>query len=224
LTKFYPNYNEPLKHNNNINNIIFNKNIPPFNPSTNINNMNNTNNMNNYNQLAKELNLKILNLEKENKELRNIKINKENEIFKSKQELMKKEQEIKDLKSKLKDVNYVKNLEEELGNKKKEIIELNKKLLNYENMNQYDNLYNLITINFKSGDDKIDYKIKCLTTDIFATVEEKLYQKYEEYRNTDNTFLLNGTKILRFKTIRENKIKDGDIIQLQNISNIIGFL
>ena len=224
LTKFYPNYNEPLKGNNNINNIIFNKNIPPFNPSTNINNMNNTNNMNNYNQLAKELNLKILNLEKENKELRNIKINKENEIFKSKQELMKKEQEIKDLKSKLKDVNYVKNLEEELGNKKKEIIELNKKLLNYENMNQYDNLYNLITINFKSGDDKIDYKIKCLTTDIFATVEEKLYQKYEEYRNTDNTFLLNGTKILRFKTIRENKIKDGDIIQLQNISNIIGFL
>ena len=186
--------------------------------------MNNTNNMNNYNQLAKELNLKILNLEKENKELRNIKINKENEIFKSKQELMKKEQEIKDLKSKLKDVNYVKNLEEELANKKKEIIELNKKLLNYENMNQYDNLYNLITINFKSGDDKIDYKIKCLTTDIFATVEEKLYQKYEEYRNTDNTFLLNGTKILRFKTIRENKIKDGDIIQLQNISNIIGFL
>lgn len=218
MTKFYPNYTEPLRHNNNIN---IHKNIPLFNPSTNINNVNN---INNFNQIVKELNLRITNLQKENNELNYLKINQENKIFQLKQDLIKKEQEINDLKNKLKDANYVKNLKEELMNKNKEITELNKKLSNYENINQYDNLYNLITINFKSGDDKIDYKIKCLTTDIFATVEEKLYQKYEEYRNTDNTFLLNGTKILRFKTINENKIKDGDIIQLQNISNIIGFI
>ena len=56
--------------------------------------------------------------------------------------------------------------------------------------------------------------IKCLKTDTFAEVEEKLYQRYEEYRETNNNFLGKGKIILRFKKICENNIKDGDKIQL----------
>ena len=59
--------------------------------------------------------------------------------------------------------------------------------------------------------------MKCLPTDIFAEVEEKLYKKFENLRNTNNTFTANAKLVLRFKKICENNIKDGDIIQLYNI-------
>ena len=178
----------------------------PFNPSTNINNlkyMNNNNQFDPNNAKIKELNQKILILEEENLQLKNRmqNYNQMNNL------IYGLNQQLNDLKNKLKQ-------------KEKELKEISNKLANYENIIQYDNLYNLITINFKSGDGKIDYKIKCLNTDTFASVEERLYQKYEEYRNTNNTFIVNGNKILRFKKIYENKIKDGEIIQLQNLSNI----
>ena len=42
----------------------------------------------------------------------------------------------------------------------------------------------------------------------------KLYQKYEDYRETNNNFIGKGKLILRFKKISENGIEDGDKIQL----------
>ena len=39
---------------------------------------------------------------------------------------------------------------------------------------------------FTSSDQKINYPIPCINTDIFAEVEEKLYKEYPEYRNTNN--------------------------------------
>ena len=49
---------------------------------------------------------------------------------------------------------------------------------------------------------------------MFAKVEEKLYEIYKDYRNTNNTFMVNNKEILRFKTIAENEIFDGDKVQL----------
>jgi len=40
-------------------------------------------------------------------------------------------------------------------------------------------------------------------------VEEKLYKKFPEYRETNNCFLANGKEVLRFKTISENNIGNG---------------
>ena len=51
----------------------------------------------------------------------------------------------------------------------------------------------------------------------FAEVEEKLYKKFNNLRNTNNMFTANAKPILRFKTIMENNIKDGAIIQLIKI-------
>ena len=54
-----------------------------------------------------------------------------------------------------------------------------------------------------------------MKTDIFAKVEEKLYQIYDEFRETNNIFLVGGNIVKRFKTMIENNIKNGDKIQLQ---------
>ena len=75
----------------------------------------------------------------------------------------------------------------------------------------------IIVITFISQDSSVYLGIKCLETDIFAEVEEKLYQKFDELRNTNNMFTVNDKPILRFKKIFENKIKDGDIIQLSKL-------
>ena len=116
----------------------------------------------------------------------------------------------------------INNLKNDLSNKEKEIKELKDKITNLENIKQYDNLFNTITVKFISVDGKINCDIKCLESDIFAEVEEKLYEKYDEYRLTDNIFLVNGNKILRFKKMCENNIKNGEIIQIQISSNLIG--
>ena len=62
---------------------------------------------------------------------------------------------------------------------------------------------------FTSMDQNIHYHIPCVNTDIFAEVEEKFYKECPIYRETNNVFLLNGNEILRFKSIEDNKIKNG---------------
>jgi hypothetical protein len=76
---------------------------------------------------------------------------------------------------------------------------------------KYD-INDIIVITFNSID--VNYGIKCLANETFAEVEEKLYKKYDNLRETNNMFTVNAKPILRFKKICENNIKDGDIIQL----------
>ena len=99
-------------------------------------------------------------------------------------------------------------------NKDKEldIIKMNKPKDGYVNYN------NIMVVHFNSGDGKIDHGIKCLPTETFAEVEEKLYQIYDEYRETNNIFLAKGSVIKRFKKMSENNIQNGDKIQLQNFN------
>ena len=108
-------------------------------------------------------------------------------------------------------------LNEIISKKDKEITELKTQLQNSSNNQKFVDFNKIMVVNFVSMDQKIDCGIKCLETDTFAEVEEKLYQKYSEYRENNNNFLANGKLILRFKKIYENGIKDGDKIQLINI-------
>lgn len=113
----------------------------------------------------------------------------------------------------------INNLNEKVNNSKKiieqqnnEIMNLKKKIENINNnSSQSENLKRneLMCVNFISMDQKINYSIPCVGNDIFAMIEEKLYQEYPEYRKTNNTFLANGVEILRFQTISENKIGNG---------------
>ena len=121
------------------------------------------------------------------------------------------------------------NIKNNLSSYQKKIQENNNEIYNLKNIikekeNELNNLkiksgifvdFNkIMVINFISLDYNIDCGIKCLPTDTFAEVEEKLYQEYENCRETNNNFICGGKMILRFKKISENKIKNGDKIQL----------
>ena len=86
------------------------------------------------------------------------------------------------------------------------------------------------TISFKPGDkiisvlfmtqgnqDIVNYSMPCKTTDLFVRLEERLYQNFPKYRNVETFFTVNTNRILRFKTLEQNKIKGNDIISLFTI-------
>ena len=151
------------------------------------------------------------------------KYKKENERLNN--ELMKANKIIFGLKNNQIDNNELKQLREEnvslkykLTLKDNEIQDLKNKLQNNGIIEEQKFSYkDIIVITFISIDSTVHYGMKCLPTDVFAEVEEKLYKKFENLRNTNNTFTANAKPVLRFKKICENNIKDGDIIQLYNI-------
>ena len=86
--------------------------------------------------------------------------------------------------------------------------------LKYENNNE---MFNMI-VYFQSDDQVINKEpIRCKSTHTFAEIEEKLYKKYNDFRNTNNTPICNGASILRFKTLSENKIRDENVVLLYKI-------
>ena len=113
--------------------------------------------------------------------------------------------------------NIAKDLHELLKVKDKEINELKSQLqIKKEIENKPVNFNDILVVHFISNDQRINYAMKCFKTETFAEVEEKLYQEYSEYRETNNNFSINDKKILRFKKICENNIKDGDKIILNS--------
>ena len=64
-----------------------------------------------------------------------------------------------------------------------------------------------------------NYAMTCKNTDLFVTLEEKLYNDYPDYKNYDTYFTVNTRRIKRFKTIEENKIKSNDIISIFTIED-----
>lgn len=72
----------------------------------------------------------------------------------------------------------------------------------------------LMSVIFYSIDQKIHYSIICKNTDKFNILENSLYEKFSEYKEFENYFTVNGMKVNRFKTLEENKIKNGDVIQV----------
>ena len=120
------------------------------------------------------------------------------------------------------EIQYLKNKITTLENKNKLLEEENKELkLKIENLNN--NQPKLVDFNqirvvqFISDDHSLICGINCLLSDTFAEVEEKLYKIYPEYRETNNTFQIDGRNILRFKTIAENNIQTGHCVLISKI-------
>ena len=72
----------------------------------------------------------------------------------------------------------------------------------------------LISINFISTDQHIDEVIIAKDTDLFSKIEADLYKKYEKYKYTENYFLVNGVKINKNLSLKENHIQNKDILTL----------
>ena len=147
------------------------------------------------------------------------KYKKENE--KLNEELIKAKKIITNLSINQLDINELQKLRDEnnnlklqLNTKDKEIQDLKNVIKNNKIEVKNVNFEDIMVINFISQDSSVHYGIKCLPDDVFAEIEEKLYKKYNNLRETNNTFMANARPVLRFKKLNENNIHDGDIIQL----------
>ena len=119
-------------------------------------------------------------------------------------------------------INYLTNenlfLKNTIQLKDNEIKELKLKIDNLiNNSTQLVDFKKIRVVQFISMDHTIICGIKCLLTDTFAEVEEKLYKIYPQYRETNNVFQVDGRNILRFKTIAENNIQEGHGVQIIRI-------
>ena len=126
-----------------------------------------------------------------------------NEIMNLKYQISQKDIEIRDLKYQL--------LQKDKDN---EILKLKSQSNNQQNK-QVLNMDEIMIVYFQTQDQEINHVgIKCLPSDTFAEVEEKIYKKFDNYRNTNNTPICNGKTVLRFKTLSENNIKYENVVQL----------
>ena len=136
---------------------------------------------------------------------------KANKIISGIQNNQNSNNELKNLRDEYNKLKY------ELTLKEKEIKDLKDKVKNNSIEDMKVNYKDIMVINFISMDSTVQCGIKCLPTDIFAEVEEKLYQRFDNLRNTNNMFMANAKPVLRFKKIIENNIKDGDVLQLHKL-------
>jgi len=142
------------------------------------------------------------------------------------------EKYIKELELKIKEKDIIINNEkiknDNLNKKIKELENLSNKNPQINNMIELENeiklfrkYYNfsegekLILIRFISGAQDIDYSIIAKNTEKFHKIEGMLYDKYPKYIETDNFFVVSGNKINRNKTLKQNNIKNKDIITLK---------
>ena len=134
-------------------------------------------------------------------------------------ELNKAKNIISNFEDKVKEnINEINNLKNNIIQKDTKILNLKLNIKNIESFNKISfNNDDILYVHFISTDQNINCPIKCLKTDTFAEVEEKLYEKYQEYREINNNFVSKEKTIMRFKKIIENNINDGDIVELINL-------
>ena len=153
--------------------------------------------------ILKNIKKKISNLEKKIKELE-IKVTEQNNII--------NEKKIENEKLN----NKIKILENNFNN-----YSLNDRILELENeLNIYKSYClspgeKLISVKIISIDQKIDnFTIIAKNTDKISKIEDLLYEKYPNYKYSENYFIANGKKINRNITLEDNKIKNNDILTL----------
>ena len=74
---------------------------------------------------------------------------------------------------------------------------------------------NIIAVGFISVNQKIqNFHRAYKDSEIVARIEEELYNEYPEFKDKETYLMVKGNKIMRFKTLKENNVKNGDIIQV----------
>jgi len=122
----------------------------------------------------------------------------------------------------------INNLEKDLKRKDEKILKLEenlkikdekiKKLK--EDLGKFNSYFStseeeLISLTFESTDQTIkNFNLVAKNTDIFSTLEKKIYDKFPKFRVNDNFFLVNGTKLKRNISLKENNIKNNAFIIL----------
>ena len=129
-------------------------------------------------------------------------LRKRNEDLKKKED--KINQEIKKIEEKYKISNEEKiKIINDLKSKLNRNITQSNKLLDGEK---------LIALNFISVDQRINHTVICKNKTDFHIVEAQLYEKYPEYKDSDNFFMFNGNKINRWKNLEDYGIHEYTIM------------
>ena len=116
--------------------------------------------------------------------------------------------------------NKIKEFENISNNNIYRIKELEKEIEKYKNYCLLPG-EELISINFISTDQTINFNTFAKKTDKFIKLESALYEYYPRYIDTENFFLVNGMKVNKHRTLEDNKIKDNDIITLKDFNELI---
>ena len=147
------------------------------------------------------------NIQKSNNEIKNY-INKIETLNKNIQKLSS---ENNDLKTKINSQNNINaNDPNEIVRLYKKIEELNEKIKRYPLVLEKDE--EMLSVVFMSMSQKFTYSMICKNTDTIHALESELYTKFPELSETENYFLCKGTVANKFKKFKELKIKNGDII------------
>ena len=158
----------------------------------------------------KELKNEFNNEKNKNKQL--------NQKIKDLEDFIKKEKEKKFKSIKENNVNNkIIELFEELRAKDNEIKIMNEEIKNLKLKFPFELSENeeLMSVIFISSDLTIHYSIICKNTDQFTKIETELYNEYPKYKETENYFIVNGNRINKYKSLKENNIKNSNIIMLQ---------
>ena len=106
-------------------------------------------------------------------------------------------------------------MNEQLKNSKNEIKNLKEEIDDFRFYFKLGENEKLIRIIFQSTDQIIiNYSLICKNTDIFANIEQNLYNQFPIYKDSENFFTSGGNKINKYKSLEENKIKSNDILLL----------
>ena len=148
--------------------------------------------------------------EKEEQSEDQLKIKENNNIIVDIKENNTNQKELKDMINNMQKINFrtveLMNMIDQKNNELKEL----KSFLPFE-IKKGEKLMNII---ITSHDQKITCPILCKNTEIFNNIENLLYEKYPQYKEIDNFFIVNGNKINKNKNLEENKINNNEIITL----------
>lgn len=137
-------------------------------------------------------------------------------------QLKEEKRKIIELTEKNKEIEKIKNN----SNDKDNMMSLmNKLLLKEEEIQEMKSRYpfeilkgeKLMSLIFISSNQEIHYSIICKDSDKFTNVENLLYDEFPKYRESENYFISDGKKINKYKTLKENNLKNGAIILLNQL-------
>ena len=128
----------------------------------------------------------------------------ESELNNNTQNLKNNQLEINELKLALTNKNNViNNLNNEMENLR---LNNNKNILVDKN--------EMLVIQFKSIDQKVDMSYECQKNDTFVRIEERLYDDYPQFKDLNTYFTVNGRVVKRVRNMIDNEIRNHDKILL----------
>ena len=83
-----------------------------------------------------------------------------------------------------------------------------------DNSKKVDEKKNSIKLTFENKGKNINFSIECNEDDKFKVLEDKFIEKFPGYSDFDITFNKEGKSIKRHKTLKDNGIKNNDVIHV----------